>query len=209
MWNQFNKAPFWDLSFQRNLMDSECADYCKLLMLLQKACVQPLVMDRRIWRWEPGGIFSFKSAIMLMYTGSIKGSWAKKAWNKHQSLKNFYVKNSNKVPTGDQLIQISGELTCIFCGTFLESTWHIFLYYEIIQYIWKTLFKLTGGTWVPKDDMTSLLHSQAKLNPLGKNNTCGIIVFQLCCGLFGVSIIRKFLKMISILLLLIQIDAFA
>lgn len=87
--------------------------------------------DRILWRWDPGGRFSVKSAYSALSEGGVRDVHANKLWRLRIPLKGkifYWIVLKKRLLTADNLIKRgwTGDTTCVLCGSEEETMDHLF-----------------------------------------------------------------------------------
>jgi hypothetical protein len=127
------------------------------------------------WRWKPDeeGEFSVKSTYALISNLSAgRGNWDdnlaaafKALWNcpaPSKVLGFSWMLLHNKIPTKDNLLRrqiINGnDQLCVFCGTELETSVHLFIYCPFALNVWEKIHNWLALGFMLPQNLVSLLH---------------------------------------------------
>uniref|UniRef100_A0A803P465 Reverse transcriptase domain-containing protein n=1 Tax=Cannabis sativa TaxID=3483 RepID=A0A803P465_CANSA len=160
----------WNFKFRRNLMDRELPSLISLMQKVEHVRVLSISEDSRIWKPDPSGVFSCKSAFSWMVSNpSFRVlDWTKSLWKScaPSKVKVFgwllaleKVNVHDKVQKRKPFLYISPGW-CVCCKGSGESVGHLFLECKFIGRIWRYVLGEFGLSWVMPRSVSHLIASK-------------------------------------------------
>lgn len=126
--------------FKRQLVGPYRDEWIELQQILDKISLQPLQLDKLIWRWNSSSIFSVHFFYAWLDYRGIDRHEFDVIWHSKLSLKIkafMWLVRRKKILTKDVLIRRgwTENSSCMFCNCD-EAADHLFVTYTIAQTIW-------------------------------------------------------------------------
>ena len=114
-----------------------------------------------IWRWEPSGCYSAKSAYRAFFAGSLKFPCAEAIWKASAPLKCkifIWLVIRRRCWTADRLQHrgLTNQGVCVFCGSGQETIDHILVGCVVTGQVWAQFLSRVGIQAVIPVGMTTL-----------------------------------------------------
>ena len=125
----------WDLQWRRNLFDHEHDLAVSFMEDITSICIQRNVKDIMMWKAEPNGVYSTKSAYSLMLKLNDSGSqdrFSKLIWNLNippRAAVFIWRLLKDRLPTKGNLLRRHVDIQdagCPLCGQWQEEVGHLF-----------------------------------------------------------------------------------
>ncbi|WJX91754.1 hypothetical protein P8452_73481 [Trifolium repens] len=162
----------WNFQWRRRLFAWE-EEQVEQLMDVVNAITLSDFEDKWRWKSDVDGEFSVKSTYALISNLSAgRGNWDnnlaaafKALWNcpaPSKVLDFSWMLLHNKIPTKDNLFRrqiINGnDQLCVFCGTELETSVHLFIYCPFALNVWEKIHNWLALGFMLPQNLVSLLH---------------------------------------------------
>ena len=148
---------WWGLNWRRDRFEWESNLESELLSILSMATMCKEAQDRLIWRGDPKGMFTVKSAYSIMANhvdtrgGMFSSLWQAK--DKPKVLTTAWRILLDRVPTRANLIRrrvIVNLFMCPLCNLSEETSQHLFLDCVFAQRVWSRCYRWIGVLGGPK-----------------------------------------------------------
>ncbi|XP_077234220.1 uncharacterized protein LOC143876406 [Tasmannia lanceolata] len=153
----------WIPKFRRAFFVRELSDYSALISLLGSCFIKSSGLDRRIWIWNPSGIFSVKSFYLHLIPTLVEHA-SSAVWRLACPPRVAFFGWSvswGRIQTIDFLRKRGMWLVdhCPLCLSAGESIDHLFIHCQVASYIWGHLFSRFGVSWVASNSMAEFIRS--------------------------------------------------
>ncbi|VVA25489.1 Hypothetical predicted protein, partial [Prunus dulcis] len=173
----------WDFGFRRNLNELEITEVARLLDLLEGVRLFTSRLDKRIWKFDPSGLFtchSLCSHIQNCGEGETFPPYTQ-IWKAKTPLKvKIFVWQAvlGKLNTGDTLQRRCPYLCmsphwCALCNMAGDSVNHLLLHCPFSLKLWETLLQEVNTVWVIPEGCFELF--SIRIDALGRGKKAKIL----------------------------------
>lgn len=146
-------AVVWDLSFLRDLLDSEVVDFARLLEMLEKVYVSMDKSDVRLWKPDVEGQFSVKSFYNALVDTNLRVEGWKSFWYyvvPPRVLASCWVVKNHKILTIDKLPRRNHVIVngCPMCLKDEEALHHLSIHCQFACRVWMVIVNMFEMKWV-------------------------------------------------------------